>query len=431
LQLKGKESMDVRTRPIIEVDDSPPVLNLTPADVAALADELVAYHAEFAQLYYRKEQAHWGFKYLQGLLLPIPRKSIQPMALALEGGNVQAMQPCIGQGLWQDEALLRKHWARVEETLGEAEGVVIIDGSDFPKQGHDSVGVARQWCGALGTVANCQAGVFAAYASRQGYTLLDRRLFLPERWCTAEYQARRATCEVPEDLAFEAQPALALHMLRTLAADGHLRFRWVTADEWFGRDPDFLDGIAALGRWYFAEVAQTTHVWEARPQVGVPTGAGKGRPRTRVRVLPGEPASRPVAALAAALPASAWQPYLIKAGSKGPMVAEFALRRVVAARDDLPGPAVWVSFRRSMGDHPELKVYLSHAPAELPVTALVRLAGMRWPIETALETGKAGLGMDHYEVRTWRGWHHHMTLCSLAHHFLVRVQQRLKRGLQD
>src|SRR5688572_11725228 len=108
--MRCKESMDVRTLPIIAVDDTPPVLDLTPADVATLADELAAYHAEFADLYYRTEQAHWGLKYLQGLLLPLPRKSIEPMALALEGGNVQAMQQFIGQGLWQDGRLLQKHW---------------------------------------------------------------------------------------------------------------------------------------------------------------------------------------------------------------------------------------------------------------------------------------------------------------------------------
>ena len=103
-------------------------------------------------------------------------------------------------------------------------------------------------------MANCQAGVFAAYASRQGYTLLDRRLFLPERWFTAAYQERRQKCGVPDDLQLPPKPALTLDMLRTLAADGQLRFRWVTADEWFGRDPDFLDGIAALDRWYFIDL---------------------------------------------------------------------------------------------------------------------------------------------------------------------------------
>jgi len=125
---------------------------------------------------YRTAQAHWGYKYLQGLLRPgMEQKTIQPMALALEGGNVQAMQPFIGQGRWQDERLLHKHWQLVDETLGEAEGVCIFDDSAFPKRGEHSVGVARQGCNTLGKVENCQVGVFAAYASRQGYTLLDRR----------------------------------------------------------------------------------------------------------------------------------------------------------------------------------------------------------------------------------------------------------------
>ncbi len=423
--------MNVQTLPLSEIDELPPVLDLTPMDVEALTDELLAYHAAFADLYYRKEQAYWGHKYLQGLLLPIPRKSIQPMALALEDGNVQAMQQFIGQGLWQDVALLRQHWQLVAASLGEDDGVVIIDGSEFPKQGQASVGVARQWCGVLGKVANCQARIFTAYASHQGYTLLDRRLFLPERWFTPAYAERRTKCGVPGDLTFQPKPALALDMLRSLAAAAHLRFRWVTADEWFGRDPAFVDGIAALGRWYFVEVAQTTPVWGTRPAVGVPPRARKGRPRTRVRVLPHEPKPHAVAVLAAQIPAAEWQPAVIKEGSKGPLVAEFAFRRVIAVRDDLPGPEVWVIFRRSLGEDAELKVYLSNAPADLPCTELVRLAGMRWPIETAIETSKDRLGMDHYEVRSWVGWHHHMTLCILAHHFLVRVQQRLKKGHRD
>src|SRR5262249_9268102 len=146
--------------------EAPPPLDLTLAEVAALADELVHYHAAFAELYYRKEQAHWGYKYLQGLMLPIERKSIEPMALALDGGDGQAMQQFIGQGHWQDEALLRPHWSLVDETLGEADGVSIVDGADFPKPGEHSVGVARQWCSRLGKVENCQAGVFAAQGKR-------------------------------------------------------------------------------------------------------------------------------------------------------------------------------------------------------------------------------------------------------------------------
>jgi len=154
--------MQIRHLGIIEVNEAPPPLDLTPQEMAALADALVHYPAAFADLYYRKEQAHWGYQYLQGLLLPIERTSMEPMALTLDGGNVQAMQHFIGQGQWQEEALLHKHWALVDETLGEADGGCIVDGSDFPKQGEPSVGVARQWCGRLGKVDNCPAGVFAA-----------------------------------------------------------------------------------------------------------------------------------------------------------------------------------------------------------------------------------------------------------------------------
>lgn len=147
---------------MIEINETPPPLHLTPQEIEALADALVDYHAAFAALYDRQEQAHWSDKYVQGLMLPIERKSIEPMALALDDGHGQAMQPCIGQGQWDDAALLQQHWRLVDETLGEADGVCIVDGSDVPKQGEHSVGVARQWCGRLGKVENCQAGVFAA-----------------------------------------------------------------------------------------------------------------------------------------------------------------------------------------------------------------------------------------------------------------------------
>jgi SRSO17 transposase len=156
----------VRELGIIAVNEAPPPLELTPREIAALADELMHDHAAFAELYDRADQAHWAFKDLQGLLRPIERTSIDP--LALEGGNVQAMQPCSGPGQWQDTALRRKHWVLVDETLGEADGVWLTAGSDFPQHGEQSVGVARQWCGHVGKVEHGQAGVLAAYASRNG-----------------------------------------------------------------------------------------------------------------------------------------------------------------------------------------------------------------------------------------------------------------------
>jgi SRSO17 transposase len=421
--------MDTNKLEIIEIDETPPPLDLTPEDIEALADELVDYHAEFADLYYRVEQAHWGHKYLQGLMSPIERKAVQPMAMSLEGGNIQAMQQFIGQGQWKDEALLQKHWRLVDETLGEDDGVYIVDGSGFPKKGEHSAGVGRQWCGVLGKVENCQVGVFGAYASRQGYTLLDRRLYLPEEWFDEAHGERWKKCGIPDETSFKTKPELALEMLQAIVAQGSLRFQWVAGDEAFGDNPDFLDGVAELGRWYFAEVSHNTRMWQTRPKTAVPEWSGRGRRPTREQLLPGEPSPQRVDEMAASLKPEDWQAYVIKEGSKGPMVAEFAFLRGVAVRDGLPGPEVWVVFRRSLAKEPELKVYLSNAPADTPVTELVRVAGLRWPIETAIEEGKDGLGMDHYEVRSWLGWHHHMTECILAHHFLVRTRKRLKRGL--
>jgi len=420
--------MNIGAIEIREIDEAPPLLDLKPEEVEGLTDELVAYHAEFADLYYRVEQAHWGYVYLQGLIAPLESKSIQPMAMALEEGDIQAMQQFIGQGRWQDEKLLKKHRKLVNETLGEEDGVWIVDGSGFPKKGEYSVGVARQWCGQLGKVDNCQVGVFAAYASRKGYTLLDRRLYLPEEWFDEDHRERWEKCGIPDDTHFKTKPELALEMLEVVMDEGTLDFRWVACDEAYGRDSAFLDSVAELGLWYYAEVPHNTQVWEARPQTAIPEWSGQGRRPTKERLVEGEPTSKRVDRIAAAVPAGEWTPYLIKEGSKGPMVAEFAFRRVIEVRAELPGREIWLVLRRSLGEKPELKTYLCVAPADTPRSELVRIAGMRWPVETAIEDGKDDLGMGDYMVRSWLGWHHHMTECILAHHFLVRVQKRLKGG---
>ena len=405
----------------------PPLVGLTPAEVAGLHDELVAYHRAFAPLFARAEQRHWALKYSEGQLLPLERKSIEPMADALAGGNVQAMQQFIGVGAWDDAAVLQRHQQLVAETLGDPEtGVLIVDGCDFPKQGTHSVGVARQWCGALGKVANCQASVVACYASARGYTLVDRRLFLPEEWFTAAYRERRTRCGVPPDTTFQTRTALAWAMIDGLHARGALPVRWVTGDEQFGNTPALLDRIADAGLRYCMEVPHNVRVWRERPPTAVPPATGrKGRPFTRRRLAPGAPSPVRVDALATALPPAAWRPALIHEGSKGPLVAAVACLRAVAVRDGLPGPDVWVVLRRGLGAGAELKAYLCNAPADIPETTLVWLLGMRWPVEQAIKEGKDELGLDHYEVRGWVGWHHHLTMTLLAHFFLMRLRCRL------
>jgi SRSO17 transposase len=302
-----------------------------------------------------------------------------------------------------------------------------LDGSDFPKQGQESVGVKRQYCGEVGKRANCQAGVYVGYASRKGYTLLARRLYLPQEWVEDEaYAERRRRCGVPTALTFKTKPTLGWEMIQAVRHAGTLRARWVTCDEAFGRDTSLLDAIDGMGLWYFAEVPHNTQVWRQRPATAVPPWSGRGRKPTRPRVLAGEATPEVVGQLAAALPADRWVRRTIKEGSKGPLVARFAALRVMAVRDSLPGPTVWLVLRRNLLTG-KLKTSLCNAPADTPLTTLVRLSGMRWPIETCFEDGKQYLGMGDYEVRSWRGWHHHMTLCILAHGFLVRARRRLKK----
>ena len=350
------------------------------------------------------------------------------MVLHREGDNpnaVRAGQQFVSQGAWSDDEILSQHWQEVEQDLGDANGAIILDGSDFAKQGKDSVGVKRQWCGELGKVANCQAGVFLGYASQHGYTLLHRRLYMPKEWLESDtYAQRRRKCGVPEDLSFQTKPQLGLSMLRQVAEAGTLSFRWLTCDEAFGRDTGFLDAVGKMVN-YFAEVPHDTRVWLTRPETGVPQGSGRGRTPTKLQLLPGEPESQTVAAIAADLPASAWSRHMVKEGSKGPIIADFACLRVVAARNQLPGPDLWLVFRRQI-DTGALKCFLSNAPVDTSLTTFVWLSGMRWPVETIFEEGKQEIGLGDYQTRSWTGWHHHMTLCILAHFLLVRLQVRLQ-----
>ena len=412
-----------------QIIETLPEMNLAPQDIDGLLDQVHEYQATYRPLFQRREQREKSERYLQGLLSPeIKNKAIEPMMLELEGDNqneIRAMQHFISEGAWDDEAILARHCQEVAKDLGDEEGVFILDGSDFAKQGPESVGVKRQWCGELGKTANCQAGVFLGYASQKGYTLLHRQLYLPKEWVEDEaYADRRQKCGVPAEITFQTKPTLGIDMLKKVLQEGTLPGRWLACDEAFGQSPAFLDQVADLGLWYYAEVPHRTHVWLNRPTTHVPAWSGRGRKPTCTRLVDGAPDSQEVVGIAASVPAQQWSRHTIKEGRKGPIVADFAILRVVAVRDSLPGPDVWLIFRRNLSTG-ELKVYLSNAPLETSRDTLVRLSGMRWPIETSFEEGKQLVGMGDYQVRSWVGWHHHMTMCILAHFFLVRLRLRL------
>lgn len=407
-----------------------PSVRLTAREADSLVDDLRAYHRRLASAFQRREQRQWSLLYLCGQLSNLERKTIEPMILELKGldpNAVRALDQFMGAGRWDARGLVQRHQELVAESLGHSAGVVIVDGSGFPKQGQHSAGVARQYCGALGKVANCQEGVFAVYASPLGYTFLDSRLYLHASWFEDETRERWHACGIPEEVTFQTEPELALEMLQDLVARGVVPFRWVAADEHFGQNPAFLDRISDLGKWYFVEVPSDTRVWLRTPAIEWPGPGPLGRPRTKARVVLHAPRPQDVRELAQQLPRRAWQRYFIKEGSQGPLVAEFAFLRVTGVRDQLPGPRVWLILRRRLAAPPELKFYFSNAPTTIAPRELAHLSGWRWPIETALEEGKGEIGMDQYELRTWRGWSHHMAQSFLAHHFLMQVRLKFKK----
>ena len=436
------ELMDVST-------ELPGVLALTPAEVGGILEELAAYHAQFAPLFTRPEQRFGAEVYLRGLLTAdVPRKNVEAMVLRLLGAGpdagrrVRAIQHFVSESPWDDEAILAQHQSLVDESLGEEDGVFIIDGSDFAKQGKHSAGVARQWCGARGKKDNCQAGVFLGYASRKGYTLLDRRLYLPRSWFDEDHRQLWQECQIPQGTQFQTKHQLAAELIEQVRKGQRLRGRWVVCDEGYGDDPATLDRWEQAGLWYLAEVPKDTMVWplmepdgqtpRALPHSWVPAqkASRKGPVPTRQELHPDSPGKVRLDQWAQQVPMGIRRRYRILEGSKGPLVADFVAFRAVAVRHRLPGPQVWVLVRyKVMGpdDQPKVKFYLSNAPGDTALEELVRVCGMRWPIEACLEESKGALGMDQYELRSWRGWHHHMTLVILAHHFLVRLQRRLSQ----
>ena len=261
-----------------------PAPPLTCDDLLQLQPCLGAYLENFLPLFPRRDQGTSFLAYCEGLVSGERRKSVERMVLReLEGdmNQVRRLQYFAADSPWCDQPFLARHRQAVGAELGTREGVFLVDTTDMPKQGVHSVGVARQYCGRLGKIENCQAGVFVAYAGEGGATLVHRRLFLTEAWAGDEaYAARRQRCGVPEAAAvFRTKPQLALAMLTELVAEGSLPARWVVCDEGYGRAVDFLDGVAALGLGYMAEVPVDTRVWPTRPPTVVP--------RTRVRLAPG------------------------------------------------------------------------------------------------------------------------------------------------
>ena len=241
------------------VDYTIPTFDLVPSDVEGFMDELWEFQAAFHDCFARSEPRAHFFDYMVGQYSRLERKSIEPMALRVEGGAVRGLQRFISDVHWDEEQMLWNYHQLVADAMGEPDGVLMFDETGFVKKGTDSVGVARQYCGPVGKVENCQVGVFAGYASRHGYALVDKRLFLPEVWWTDAYAARRTRCNVPDELTFQSKPQLAAAMLEAIVHEGLLPFKYIVADGLYGTSPTFLDAVdACVGRTALVAIPSET-----------------------------------------------------------------------------------------------------------------------------------------------------------------------------
>jgi SRSO17 transposase len=310
--------------------------------------------------------------------------------------------------------------------MGDPEGILIFDESGFAKKGDDSVGVARQYCGSTGKIDNCQVGVFAAYASRHGYALLNKRLYVPEQWFGDSYLSRRRKCKMPPGLPFKTKPRLAAEMYRELREEGIIPFKYVVADSVYGASPDFVGAIEErVGTTYFVSMRSDTLCWLQEPSTETTTVRGKQGTRVKRVVPEGEKKPMEFATVARGINSFFWYRRKVSEGTKGPIEYEFTKRRITLCKDCLPYKTVWLIIKRTLGANRQYSYYISNAPLSTRLRLFVWLSGVRWAIEQCFEEAKSELGMDHYEVRKYPGWNHHMLTCMLAHFFLWHLNIRL------
>jgi SRSO17 transposase len=356
--------------------------------------------------FYRDEQRQLAQVVLQGKLSTLQRKTAEPIAY-LAGRQRKPVQHFVGAGAWDDEAVMAELRRHVAQELADPDAVLVLDPSSFPKKGTASCGVARQWCGRLGKVESCQVGVFLAYVTAAGYAPLDRQLYLPREW--AEDDQRRAETYVPQEVTFQESWRIGLGLLDRCGPG--LPFGWVAADDELGRVTAFRAALRCRGWRYVLDVPCNTSIRD------LSEAPAPGRHR---------PPWRRVDDWAKAQPSSRWRRVVLGGGSKGPKVVR-VLETWVQTKDE--GGCVGARERlvviRNVADEPQVWYTLSNAPAAVPVRRVAVAHGRRHGIEEVLQAGKGEVGLGHYEVRSWVGWHHHMTLSLVALWFLILEKRRL------
>jgi SRSO17 transposase len=374
-------------------------------------DRLTAFLGRYLPKFYRVEQRVNAALVVRGRLGGLERKTSEPIAVEA-GLPRKPIQFFVGSGKWDDEAVMAELRAHVRDEWARPEGVVVIDGSAFPKKGTESCGVGRQWCGRLGKVDNCQVGVFLAYAAKGGYAPLDRRLYLPEDW--ADDPDRRAKCHVPPEVKFREKWRIALDLLdRSLPG---LEHGWITGDDEFGRVASFRAELRLRKERYVLDVPCNTTVRDLERRRPPRKKAGVGR-RREVPFVRAD-------AWAAAQPESRWRRIAVRDGEKGPLAVDAMTVRVRAKQEGRIGPEERLVVIRPVGES-RIDYALSDAGPKVPLVEVVRAQRERHRVEEVFEAGNGEAGLDHYEVRSWVGWHHHMTLSLMALWFLCLERRRV------
>ncbi len=358
------------------------------------ARDLEALAARIAPRFRRAEPRRRALAYLRGLLSPLERKNGWRLAEAVGDATPDGVQDFLSRMRWDADAVRDDLRAYVVEHLGDPDAVLVLDETGFLKKGDKSAGVQRQYSGTAGRIENCQVGVFLGYAGRHGRALIDRALYLPERW-TGD-AARCAAARIPPNgLTLTTKPKLGLAMLDRALAAG-VPFAWLTADSVYGADHRLRRRLEAGQRGYVLAVTSGQRLGFV-----------------------------PVEDWLAKVPPDGWRRLSAGDGAKGPRLYDWAY---LPYRGAVPGWRVGLLIRRGTAEPDDLAYYLTHAPEGTTLARLVRVAGTRWTIESCFEAAKGEVGLDEYEVRSWVGWHRHITLAMLAHAYLAVLRKAALGG---
>ncbi len=389
-------------------------------DLRAVQKDLAGFVDYFKSEFGRSERRHWCGMYLSGLMLDGERKSIEPMAERLDGGDVQALSQFVNQSPWAFEPVQEKLRRFLFERLKPQKGFLILDDTTFPKKGTHSVGVSHQYCGALGKQANCQSLVSWQYASAEMHFPLQAELYLPASWTSDLKRMKKAG--VPERRwKFQEKWRLALELLDLFRAD--VPHEAILCDAGYGQSKEFLHALDERNEFFIASIPSTMSFWPAEIKTHAPA-AKTGRPRQFQTVR--DPRKKPLQAQKWAKRLHArpevWKTIVLPHQQRKKIkVAAVRVREVDSNYLRRPGKERWLLIER-FGDG--FKYYLSNLSPETLLRDLAVAAHSRWKIEQGYQQLKEELGLDHFEGRTWQGFHHHVTLCFMAYDFLLMLKQK-------